>query len=513
MEQTKEYLIKFVAIYLRKSRGDSEDALIKHKKVLTEMCEQNGWKYVFYEEIESGESISNRPIMQRLLNDIENGVFDAVVVLDIDRLGRGDMGDQDRIKKAFMRSETFVITEKDIYNLNDDSDEFVVDMRGFIARQEYKQIVKRLVRGKKVGARMGIWTNGKPPYPYEYENWFDPIKKEMICNKKGLVVNEEKFKTYRYIIDSAVQHKLPPNTIAYELNKKKIPAPKGQYWHGVTVYRLLLDETHLGKIISNKTQGDGHAIKKPNAKPAVRLPQSEWVIVENCHRAVKTQEEHEKLLVFLHREKKSPKRSVAKTLPLTGLIRCARCGHTMMMQYREDRKSPLGIKPCWYKDPIGVKCGNSGGQVQWVMDAIEAQLSEYEIRILEALDKVEDTKAIEEDINLKLSQKKAKEKSLERICEAYEAGAYTISVYKDRSELVQKEIELFKEDIKILELRLKHTQLMTSQERLNYIEEYKKLIRQDDLSHEELNDIYKSIIESIDWERNGKDVFIKANFK
>lgn len=79
------------------------------------------------------------------------------------------MGDQDIIKKALSKSNTLVITENETYNLNDDNDEFIIDMKGFIAIREYKAILKRLSRGKKVGSRMGMWTNGKPPYPYEYQ--------------------------------------------------------------------------------------------------------------------------------------------------------------------------------------------------------------------------------------------------------------------------------------------------------------------------------------------------------
>ena len=40
------------------------------------------------------ESIKNRPKMIELLNEVEKGIYDAVLVMDIDRLGRGNMQDQ-----------------------------------------------------------------------------------------------------------------------------------------------------------------------------------------------------------------------------------------------------------------------------------------------------------------------------------------------------------------------------------------------------------------------------------
>ena len=91
--------IKYVALYLRKSRGDNDEDLIKHKTSLIDLCKKNKWKYIIYSELESGDSIFMRPVFQKLLSDVRDGVYDAVAVVDIDRLGRGDMGDQDAIKK------------------------------------------------------------------------------------------------------------------------------------------------------------------------------------------------------------------------------------------------------------------------------------------------------------------------------------------------------------------------------------------------------------------------------
>ena len=39
------YDIRFVAMYLRKSRGDEEKDLQKHRNTLTEICEKNDFKF------------------------------------------------------------------------------------------------------------------------------------------------------------------------------------------------------------------------------------------------------------------------------------------------------------------------------------------------------------------------------------------------------------------------------------------------------------------------------------
>lgn len=504
----REKYITFVANYLRKSRGESEADLDKHRIILKEMCEKNGWKYVEYFEIESGDSIDARPEFKRLLQDIEEGIFDAIAVVEIDRLGRGSKGDQDLIENTFRKTNTLIATPTKIYDLSNEDDEFVVDMKGFLARREYKMILKRLNQGKKVGAKRGDWTNGTPPHPYEYERWKDKY------NPKGLVVNDDKLKIYRFMIDCIVRYKMKPAEIAWQLNKDNIPGPRGGVWHGNTVARLLVDETHLGKIISNKSKGDGHKKKRPNSHPVTYLPKNEWVIVENCHQAVKTLEEQDMIRTILHSRNIAPTRVRRGKRPLSGLIKCANCGHTMQIVYREDRKSSESIKPCWYKDPYGNKCGNGGGIITPVYEAVIKELKVYEEKIKHEIESNEEdkTEAIQHDIRMKLKEVQMKERALDRIHEAYEEGIYSLDEFKSRKEKVNKEIAKLREELEILEIQLKHAERMTDEDRLSAIMDFWESFNNEDLDPEELNRLYKSIIDEIVWKREGDVITVTVNF-
>lgn len=103
-----------VFIYLRKSRKDLEeekkaheegrgyDTLERHRKQLLDLAKRGRHNIIdIFEEIVSGEYISERPTMQKLLRDVETGIADAVLVMDMDRLGRGDMVDQGTIYRVF----------------------------------------------------------------------------------------------------------------------------------------------------------------------------------------------------------------------------------------------------------------------------------------------------------------------------------------------------------------------------------------------------------------------------
>ena len=95
-------------IYLRKSRGDSAleamgvDVLERHERTLLDLAKQMNLSITaIYREVVSGDSISARPEMQRLLSEVESGKWKGVLVIEVERLARGDTIDQGIVQRAF----------------------------------------------------------------------------------------------------------------------------------------------------------------------------------------------------------------------------------------------------------------------------------------------------------------------------------------------------------------------------------------------------------------------------
>ena len=117
--------------YLRKSRADMElerlkkfDTLKQHEKFLKDRAKQLGIKIRhIYREVVSGESIQDRPEIQKLLKEIETGSIDGILVVEVERLTRGDAKDQGTVAQALKYSDTKVITLNKIYDPNSDEDE------------------------------------------------------------------------------------------------------------------------------------------------------------------------------------------------------------------------------------------------------------------------------------------------------------------------------------------------------------------------------------------------------
>ena len=130
------------AAYIRKSRleegMDTQEVLSKHQKALVEYAAAHQIHLIeIYPEVVSGESLYARPQMLRLLQDVEEGRYDAVLCMDLDRLSRGRMKDQGIILDTFRESDTLIITPEKVYDLSDDIDEEYAELKTFMSRREY----------------------------------------------------------------------------------------------------------------------------------------------------------------------------------------------------------------------------------------------------------------------------------------------------------------------------------------------------------------------------------------
>ncbi|AWI06708.1 recombinase family protein [Clostridium drakei] len=115
--------INKVAIYLRQAySGDGNDYLNKQQAMLVKICKEKGWKYTIYKEIASGSKIENRFQFKKLLNEIQENLYDAVIVADIYRLSR-NLLDLEKVKGILASSDTSLYigdTEMSLTRNNDD---------------------------------------------------------------------------------------------------------------------------------------------------------------------------------------------------------------------------------------------------------------------------------------------------------------------------------------------------------------------------------------------------------
>lgn len=172
---------------------------------------------------------------------MERGEYDAVLCMDIDRLGRGGMRDQGVILDAFKYSDTLIITPDKVYDLNDDTDEELTEFKSFMARREYKIITKRLRRGLMRTVQEGGYI-ANAPYGY---------RKAEKNKVPTLEINEGEAHFVRYIFSRYLEG-FGATTIANELNAMGSKPNRMPEWSPSTVRYILRNPTFTGKVVWNR---------------------------------------------------------------------------------------------------------------------------------------------------------------------------------------------------------------------------------------------------------------------
>lgn len=505
--QNNVIVIRYVAIYIRKSRVEETEAdLLKHKVILLDICKKQKWKYEIYWEVANSSTIKDRPEMLRLLKDIEASKYDAVLVIDQDRLSRNDGADKETIKNILLASGTKLCVRDRIMDLDNDTDMQMFNFSAFFASMEYDVIVKRFQRGKRSGAMLGRWTNGPAPFPYEY-----------VAADKQLIVNPEDLKVYRWIVENFISGKLSTNEIAYTLNRQGVQTRKKNYWTNKVILDTLTDETHLGYKIRGKTK----IIKdSKGGKKSVRIPKERWEKHMGKHTPVKTEEEHQQIMLQIKNNRPAMSRakvpSVKKILPLTGLLRCSYCGHNLIMQERSERSGSLIIKKCWFKDEVGNKCPNRSAPLEPVLEEVNKSIIQYVENLEFEVENITKCRSEEivEALNTKEKKLKAANTKLANVYDYLEKGIYDINEFNTRRDMAKAEVTSFSEEIELLKLELSTLSIEVSEERIDILKSFEDAIQTENLDYAGLNELYKSILKSVTYTRDTEgNVTIKIEYK
>ena len=162
--------------YGRKSRFDDpllsvDQVLEKHNKILDEYAEKHLGGPIpeenTYMEVGSGESLKDRPEITRLLKDIEDPEVQAILVVDVQRLSRGDLEDAGRLIRLLRYTNTYVITPMKIYDLRDDYDRDAFE-RELKRGNEYLEYFKKIqARGRLASVKEGNYIGSVAPYGFD----------------------------------------------------------------------------------------------------------------------------------------------------------------------------------------------------------------------------------------------------------------------------------------------------------------------------------------------------------
>lgn len=484
--------------YLRKSREDIEyekenqeyKTLERHQKRLTAIANSMGINinddYIITEVV-SGDSIAERKSIKVILKLVENPKIKGVWVIDIQRLTRGDLGDQDIIIKTFKYTNTLIMTPEKEYNLQLAADEeYLIDKLAY-SRKEYIGIKKRLTEGRRDSV-----MEGKIPYSraaFGYERY-------KLKGQKGysLKIIPEQANIVREIFKKCLEGK-GTFAIATELNDLGIPSPDGTVWRKNGIREMLHNEIYIGKV---KWQERQSVKVMENAKIKTKIKRNKkgnYLLCDGLHDPIISEEDFNKVQKIL---KASSNKYVPTDLsmknPLSGIIRCSVCKKVMARRdggrnvYYSPRGS--GLNPKYYKaKPILVcntnkECGTVSNNLEDVeemlIDTLKVIVKQRK-EILRDYTKNENTVLDNITSQLKIidTQILKETKKLNRLRDLLEEGIYDKKTYIERSSIVESNLEKLenqKKDINANNEQLKMEKLRDAIPKLEKgIKEYYKL--------------------------------------
>lgn len=320
--------------YLRKSRSDDplmsvEEVLAKHEAILDEWSENNIGGIVpeenKYREVVSGETIKERPEINKVLKRIESPKIKAVKVVEPQRLTRGDLEDIGHLMKLLKHSSTLVITPTRIYDLRDEYDWDAFE-RELKRGNDYLEYTKKILnRGKLLSVSQGNYIGSVAPYGFD-KTWMMDGKRKCPTLKE----NKEQADVVRMIFDMYVNQDMGRTNICHRLDELGIKPPKGKYWSPAALKDLLENVHYIGKVKWNwrktvKIVEDSEIIAtRPKSKVG------EFLIYDGRHDPIISEE-----LFNRAREKQGRNhRAKAKTKvrnPFAGLLYC-QCGRAMSLR-------------------------------------------------------------------------------------------------------------------------------------------------------------------------------------
>ena len=242
-------------IYTRKSTDEGLDRDFNSLDAQREAAEayvgsqkHEGWTALPDRYDDGGFTGANleRPALKRLLQDVENGLVDIILVYKVDRLSRS-LIDFARMMDVLERHGVSFVSVTQHFDTSTPMGRLTLNVLLSFAQFEREMITDR-VRDAVAGAkRKGKFTGGTPALGYDVDR-----------EAHKLVVNPAEAKTVRHIFKrfAEVGSGL---TIAKELNAKGITTKSwttrngkhrdGKPWNASLIYRILSNRLYLGETV------------------------------------------------------------------------------------------------------------------------------------------------------------------------------------------------------------------------------------------------------------------------
>ena len=323
---------KITALYCRLSQDDmlqgESNSITNQKAILKKYAEDNGFcNTVYYIDDGVSGTTWEREGFKAMLADIEEGKVGTVITKDLSRLGRDYLKTGEYIEIIFPDHDVRYIAINDGVDTLKSENELMAFKNIFndwYARDTSKKIRAVFKAKGQSGKHLS-----NPIYGYKHSE----------TDKNIWVIDDEAAEVVRKIFHLCIDG-YGPSKIARILTQEGIPTPtayalsqgrdnghknaKLHRWGSETIAHILEKAEYCGHTVNFRTH-----VKSYKNKKRVDNPKEDWLIFENTHEAIISQQEFD-LVQELRKNKRRPTKH-EEVNPFSGICYCADCGKKLYL--------------------------------------------------------------------------------------------------------------------------------------------------------------------------------------
>jgi len=341
-----------VAMYLRLSRDDQDvrddsidsggniksesNSISSQREIIRAFIREHEDMKLYDIYVDDGFTGSNfdRPEFKRMIEDIEAGSVNCVVVKDLSRFGRDYIESGRYLQKQFPQMGIRFIAITDNYDsMTADRSEsaIVVPVKNFINDSYCRDISCKVRSQKKMKSQKGDYIGAFALYGYQKDE----------KNRCKYIIDDYAAHVVRNIFEWRING-ISANAIAVKLNETGILCPS-EYkrlngdnfksgfsinrigkWQTGAVLRILTNEVYLGHMIQGKNERVNYKVKK-----LIHKEQNEWIRVENTHEPIIDEDDFRAVQNLLKTDSRLSPTSAESNF-FSGILFCANCGEQMI---------------------------------------------------------------------------------------------------------------------------------------------------------------------------------------
>ena len=410
-------------------------------------------------------SLFDRPHFKNMIDDLNKGKFNIIIVKDLSRFGRDYIESGKYLQKIFPEKGVRFISVNDNYdseNADMSDTHLILPIRNFINDSYCRDISMKVKSSKEVKRKNGEFIGAFAPFGYKKD---DKDKHKLVIDKEVSHIIERIFnmKIEGYSSKAIADFLNSIGTITPSKHKENNGdnfntgfVVKNAKWDAKMINRIISNKVYIGVLEQGKTTKLNYKSKKE-----IDVSKEDWIVIQNAHEPIISKS------IYLLANKmllRDVKQSKDKPCILSGMLYCKDCGSPMVRRKVKAKDGYNIFYICSEYNNTG-DCSRHSIKEEYIIKATIHALNDYLSKYNELLEKVSAIDVSKLTLKVDFDSLNAEKKKYERLRQ---------SLYMDLEEelITTEEFEKFRNNY-LIKIREIEKQIITKQ---NIVEELKAKI-------------------------------------